>query len=70
MGIVHGAKEVEDYWKGVQEDVEVYNQTMKKEAKLSVSYAFDVFEVEMTTYLEDCIRITDKKMYIEKNKKK
>lgn len=70
MGTAHSAKDAEEYWKGVQEEVEVYNKTLKKHAELSISYAYDVFEVEMTTYLEDCIRITDKKMYIEKNKKK
>lgn len=70
MGTVHNEKEVDDYWESVQEEVEIYNQTLKKQADLSISYGYDIFKVEAKTYLEDCIRITDKKMYHEKNKKK
>lgn len=70
MGTVHNTKEIDNYWKSVQEEVLIYNQTMKKQADLSLSYGYDIFKVEAKTYLEDCIRITDKKMYLEKNKKK
>ena len=30
----------------------------------------DVFKIDVNTFLEDCIRVTDKKMYIDKNRKK
>ncbi|MBQ9142854.1 MAG: GGDEF domain-containing protein [Lachnospiraceae bacterium] len=70
MGNVHGAREVEEYWEGVMEDVALYNQTTKKYADLSISYGYDIFKMDTTTYLEDCIRVTDKKMYLKKRQKR
>ena len=35
-----------------------------------MSFGYDVFNVDHKTYLEDCIRVTDNKMYEEKNRKK
>ena len=35
-----------------------------------MSFGYDTFVIDHKTYLEDCIRVTDKKMYEEKNRKK
>lgn len=70
MGNVHSEKEVEEYWQNVMEEVQLYNATMKKQAELSISYGYDIFKMDTTTYLDDCIRVTDKKMYQKKNQKK
>jgi cysteine desulfurase len=51
-------------------DIEHYNLNEKKHAILSMSFGSDIFVIEPKTYLEDCIRITDKKMYEQKNQKK
>ncbi len=70
MGIVQNIKEIETYWSKVQEGIEDYNKNRKKHATLSMSYGYDTFLIDHKTYLEDCIRVTDKKMYEEKNRKK
>ncbi len=69
MGMVHGNKEIDAYWKNVYEEITLYNETMKKRANLSLSFGYELFKIEGNTYLEDCIRIADKKMYHEKKKK-
>lgn len=69
MGTVHNKREVEEYWLRVQQRIEEYNAGERK-AKLSMSFGCEVFRIEAKTYLEDCIRVTDKKMYEEKKKKK
>ncbi len=70
MGAVSGEKEIEEYWKRVEEEIGKYNQSPGNKAQLSISYGYEVFSVDATTYLEDCIRVTDKRMYADKNKKK
>lgn len=70
MGIAKSEKEVETYWQHVNEEIEKYNTHHKKLADLSISYGYDVFKIDVNTFLEDCIRVTDKKMYIDKNRKK
>lgn len=70
MGLAKDAQEVETYWNGVQEEILNYNQNMKKQAELSLSYGYELFKVGSETYLEDCIQITDKKMYENKKDKK
>ncbi len=69
MGTVHNAREVEEYWLRVQDRIAKYNEGGRK-AELSMSFGYDVFKVEAKTYLEDCIRVTDKMMYEAKNRKK
>lgn len=69
MGTVHGEKEVEEYWERVQQRIDEYNAQGRR-AELSMSFGYDVFKVEAKTYLEDCIRVTDRKMYEAKNYKK
>ncbi len=70
IGAISAEKEIEDYWKKVAEEIEKYNTSSESKAKLSISYGYEVFKVDATTYLEDCIRVTDNRMYVDKNKKK
>lgn len=70
MGNVHNEKEVEEYWHQVMEEVAHYNKTMKRYAELSFSYGYDVFKIDTTARLEDCIGVTDKKMYVTKKQKR
>lgn len=70
MGMAKSEKEVENYWQQVKEEIEKYNSHHKKQADLSMSYGYDVFKIDVNTFLEDCIRVTDKKMYIDKKRKK
>ena len=70
LGIAKSEKDVEDYWENVNEEIKKYNAHHKKQADLSISYGYDVFKIDVNTFLEDCIRVTDKKMYIDKNRKK
>lgn len=70
MGTVQNAREIETYWQKVMVDVETYNTKHKKQATLSMSIGYDVFNVDHKTYLEDCICVSDRKMYEQKNYKK
>ncbi len=70
MGTVRNEAEVETYWKDVQAEIQAYNQSGKQRAQLSMSYGYDIFEIKAETNLEECIRISDKKMYLDKNKKR
>lgn len=70
MGPVNSEKEIKDYWAAVESEVIRYNQKVGEKAKLSFSYGYDVFKVDATTYLEECIRVTDNKMYQSKKEKK
>lgn len=70
MGMAKTEKDVENYWKSVEEEIVKYNRIHKKQAELSFSYGYDIFKIDVNTFLEDCIKVTDKKMYICKNKKK
>ncbi len=70
MGKVKSEKEVETYWKNVEEVVRFYNEDEENKAKLSLSYGYEVFKVGAEMHLADCIRITDNKMYSSKNSKR
>ena len=70
MGMVHSEKEIAEYWQKVDREVDYYNQKCKRQAELSMSYGYDIFKVDAKTYLEDCVHVTDEKMYNEKKKKK
>ena len=70
MGTVSNEKEIQSYWAAVEAEVEKYNLKHSKKAQLSFSYGYDVFSVEASTYLEECIKVTDEKMYQSKNQKK
>ena len=69
IGTAIDVKEVEEYWKRVQDRVDDYNKD-RKEALLSMSFGYDLFTVSTKTTLEECILSSDKKMYEEKRKKK
>lgn len=70
IGTANDIKEVENYWKYVEREVKLYNDKMKRQAELRISYGYDVFKVDAQTYLEECINIIDKKMYEDKNRKR
>ncbi len=70
MGTVKNEKEIETYWKNVEQDIRIYNETMKNKAELSLSYGYDVFRVGAETHLADCLRVTDNKMYENKKSKR
>ncbi|MBQ9983494.1 MAG: diguanylate cyclase [Lachnospiraceae bacterium] len=70
LGTVKNAKEVEAYWKNVEQEIYTYNKTTKNKAELSLSYGYEVFKVSAETHLADCIRITDNKMYNNKKRKR
>ena len=70
IGTIQNEQEVEKYWEKVRAGIEDYNTNHKKHAELSMSFGYGVFNVDHKTYLEDCIRVTDNKMYEEKNRKK
>lgn len=70
LGNVKGEKEVEDYWRKVQKDVDVYNESTKRKAKISLTIGYDVFTVGPETSLEECISVADNLMYDKKKAKK
>ena len=70
MGMAYNEKEVLKYWDKVCDDIDKYNANSNRRAKLSMSYGYDIFDIDAKIRLEDCISVTDKKMYIDKNTKK
>lgn len=70
MGIVNSEKEIKAYWDSVDAEVEKYNQKNGRSAQMSFSYGYDMFKIEASTHLEECIKVTDNKMYQVKNQKK
>jgi len=70
LGAIFDKAEVEDYWAKVDKGVEEFNEGQKHRAKLSFSHSYEVFKVSEKTYLEECIRQADKKMYTAKKLKK
>lgn len=69
IGTAYDVREVEEYWERVQNKIELYNSGRDK-IKLSLSFGYEIFKVETTTTLEDCVMVSDKKMYETKRKKK
>ncbi len=69
MGTIKDEKEVATYWDNVQKEVDEFNQKKDKNAKLSLSYGYEIFKVDAKTALEDCISIADGRMYDMKKKK-
>lgn len=70
MGTVRNEREIENYWKNVEQEINKYNDNAKNKAKLSLSYGYDVFKIGVETHLADYLRITDNKMYENKKSKK
>lgn len=69
IGTARDESELEEYWERVQKRIEEYNRKQPT-AHLSMSFGYDIFKVGSKTTLEECIQISDKKMYVEKRKKK
>ncbi len=69
MGTVRDEKEVVTYWEKVQKEIDHYNLKMEKEAKLSLSFGYEIFRMDAKTSLETCIGICDMKMYEAKRSK-
>lgn len=74
MSIVQEQSEPEIYWEQVQKAIDEYNRSFLKKhgdgAELSMSFGYEIFEMDGKLHLEDCIHIVDEKMYIQKNNKK
>ncbi len=70
LGNVKGEKEVEDYWRKVQRDVDAYNENSKHKARLSLTVGSNVFDIGPETTLEECISVADNLMYEKKKAKK
>ena len=69
IGTARDVKEAQEYWHRVEKRINNYNKK-RDFALLSMSFGYDVFNVEGKTTLEECILEVDKKMYEEKRKKK
>lgn len=70
MGVAASEEEVKAYWKRVEAAVDRYNGEKSHRARMSFSIGYDLIRPDAGTCLEDCIRVADKKMYAEKNRKK
>lgn len=78
MGIVESEEEMEAYWQQACQDIQSYNQHFLEKhgkqpgecAELSLSYGYDLFEVTSDMDMEDCIHVSDNKMYVQKKEKK
>ena len=69
IGTVRNPKEVEEYWNRIQQRLTEYNKE-RTEAKLSMTFGTELFQVNSKMSLEDCILAADKKMYAKKREKK
>lgn len=70
MGVAASEDEVKAYWKRVEASVAQYNEGKNDRARMSFSIGYNLIRPDAGTCLEDCIRVADKKMYAEKNRKK
>ncbi len=70
MGAAYSEKEVENYWNRVHKRIKEYNAEHEGKAVLSISEGYDLVRLDINSYLEDCIKEADERMYVEKNRKK
>ncbi len=70
MGTAFSEQEAESYWNRAQKAIDEYNAEHEGRAKLSVSFGFDLVRLDPYSSLDECIGVADKKMYVEKNRKK
>ncbi len=70
MGTAFSEQEAESYWTRVQRAIDEYNAEHEGMAVMSVSSGYELVRLDPYSVLEDCIGEADKKMYVEKNKKK
>ena len=70
LGNVKTEKEIENYWAKVESDVESYNESSRRRAKISLTTGYKMFDVGPETSLEECISVADNLMYDKKKAKK
>lgn len=70
MGPAFSEIEVQNYWSRVQNRIKEYNAEHEGQAMLSISEGYDLVRLDIHSYLEDCIKQADERMYREKNRKK
>ena len=70
MGTAFSEQEAESYWTRVQHAMDEYNAEHEGMAVMSISSGYNLVRLDPYSVLEDCIGEADKKMYVEKNKKK
>lgn len=70
LGTAFSEKEAESYWTRVYKAIESYNAEHEGQAELSVSVGYNLVRLDPYSYLEDCIKEADEKMYAEKKRKK
>lgn len=69
IGTARDTHEPEEYWERVERRIAEYNKQNAGDM-LSLSYGYEVVNVESKTTLEDCILAVDARMYEKKRKKK
>ena len=70
MGTVFSEQEVESYWTRVQKVIDAYNAKHEGGAEMSISSGYDLIRLDPYSLLDDCIGEADKRMYLEKKRKK
>lgn len=70
MGTAFSEQEVESYWTRVQTTIDEYNAKHEGGAVMSISSGYDLVRLDPYSVLDDCIGEADKRMYVEKNRKK
>ncbi len=70
MGTVFSEQEVESYWTRVQKAIDAYNAKHEGGAEMSISSGYDLIRLDPYSLLDDCIGEADKRMYLEKKRKK
>lgn len=70
MGIVSDTTEVDNYWKMVESRIKSFNNQDIMDNTLSLSYGSHIQPLTDNIDIMDCIKSADKKMYVEKKKKK
>jgi len=69
IGTARDIHEPEEYWKRVERRIAEYNRKSGRDL-LSLSYGYEIFNVESKTTLEECILSVDARMYEKKRQKK
>ncbi len=70
MGTAFSEQEAESYLNRVQRAMDEYNAKHEGMAQMSVSFGCNLVRLDPYSGLDECIGEADKRMYIEKNKKK
>ena len=70
MGTAFSEQEAKSYWNRVQLTIDEYNAEHEGKAQMSISFGCNLVRLDPYSSLDECIGEADKKMYVEKNKKK